>query len=238
MAGSMRLAAALEAGLIEVPCLVERVDDDQARALAAATNVPSTPREVPEIRPERSKYDIAFVAFADCLTAIASSAGLLSSGSALTQTVAVDLVRAEAARALHMLRALQVLRGDVIPSKRPVHPRAVLHRVVDDTEAERRLRGVALTVHRNQADGLHLMGDEELLVAAIGALVVAPPALLSGKSTRAVTLGSGTRSDGAVVFVASHEGAELPRFWRSVLAEDDTGDGAVPGGSGPTSPRW
>ena len=76
MAGGKRLAAALEAGLSEVPCLVERVDDDQARALAAATNVPSTAREAsPATRPERPKTDIAFGAFADCLTAVASSAG-------------------------------------------------------------------------------------------------------------------------------------------------------------------
>jgi hypothetical protein len=82
MAGSKRLAAAPEAGLSEVPFLVERVDDEQARALAAATNVPST-REPVQIRPERPKTDLAFGVFADCLTAVASSAGLLSSGSAL-----------------------------------------------------------------------------------------------------------------------------------------------------------
>jgi hypothetical protein len=87
MAGSKRLAAALEAGLSEVPCLVERVDDEQARALALATNVPSTARETVQIRPERPRTDLAFGAFADCLTAVASSAGLLSSGSALTQAV-------------------------------------------------------------------------------------------------------------------------------------------------------
>ena len=131
MAGSKRLAAALEAGLSEVPCLVERVDDEQARALAAATNVPSSAREAsPAIRPERPKPDFAFGAFADCLTAVASSADLLSSGSALTQAVAVDLVRAEAARALHLLKALRVLRGEVSPLRSPLYPRAVLQRVV------------------------------------------------------------------------------------------------------------
>src|SRR5262245_52212999 len=150
MAGSKRLAAALEAGLVEVPCLVERVDDDQARILAAASNVPSMPRDHAPVRPERPKTDISFSAFADCLTAVASSAGLLSSGSALTQAVAVELVRAEAAHALHLLRAVRVLRGEVNPVRRPVYPRAVLQRVVDETEAERRLRGVTLTVDRNQ----------------------------------------------------------------------------------------
>jgi hypothetical protein len=45
------------------------------RILAAATNVPSTQREEAPIRPERPRTDIAFGAFADCLTAGASSAG-------------------------------------------------------------------------------------------------------------------------------------------------------------------
>ena len=235
MAGGKRLAAALEAGLSEVPCLVERVDDDQARILAAATNVPSTPREGSPVRPERPRADIAFGAFADCLTAVASSAGLLGSGSALTQSVAVDLVRAEAARALHLLRAVRVLRGEVNPGRRIVYPRAVLQRVVDETEAERRLRGLSLSVDRNRMDAAPFTGDEELLVAAIGALVVAAPALLNGQGARTVSLGVTTRVDGAVVFVTDHEGAELPLFWRSILADDDAREGAVAGGSGTTS---
>jgi len=235
MAGSKRLAAALEAGLTEVPCLVERVDDDQARILAAATNVPSAPREGSPVRPERPKTDIAFGAFADCLTAVASSAGLLASGSALTHAVAIDLVRAEAARALHLLRAVRVLRGEVNPVRRPVYPRTILQRVVGETEAERRLRSVALSINQSKADGALLTGDEELLVASIGALVVAAPALLNGQSARNVSLGVMTRADGAVVFVADHEGAELPLFWRSILADDDAREGAVPGGSGTTS---
>jgi len=72
-------------------------------------------------------------------------------------------------------------------------------------------------------------------VASIGALVVAAPALLNGQSARNVSLGVMTRADGAVVFVADHEGAELPLFWRSILADDDAREGAVPGGSGTTS---
>ena len=235
MAGSKRLAAALEAGLTEVPCLVERVDDAQARILAAATNVPSAPREGSPVRPERPKTDIAFGAFADCLTAVASSAGLLASGSALTHAVAIDLVRAEVARALHLLRAVRVLRGEVNLVRRPVYPRTILQRVVGETEAERRLQGVALSINQSKADGALVTGDEELLVASIGALVVAAPALLNGQSARNVSLGVMTRADGAVVFVADHEGAELPLFWRSNLADDDAREGAVPGGSGTTS---
>jgi ParB family chromosome partitioning protein len=236
IAGSKRLAAALEAGLSEVPCLVERVDDEQARALAAATNVPSTLRETPAaIRAERPRSDIAFGVFADSLTALASSADLLSSGSALTQAVAVDLVRAEAARALHLLKALRVLRGEVSPRRSPLYSRSVLQRVFDETAAERRLRGVTLSVDRARADGPPFAGDEELLVAAIGSLVVAAPALLSTHSGHVASLNAATRADGTIVFTADHEGAELPLFWRSTLAEEDAREASVPGGSAVTS---
>ena len=44
-----------------------------------------------------------------------------------------------------------------------------------------------------------------------------------------VSLGVTTRADGAVVFTADHEGAELPLFWRSILAEDDARERIRPG---------
>jgi hypothetical protein len=153
----------------------------------------------------------------------------------LTQAVAVDLVRAEAARALHLLKALRVLRAEVSLLRSPLYPRAVLQRVFEETGAERRLRGVALAIDRSRADGPPFAGDEDLLVAAIGSLVVAAPALLSAQSVRAVSLNATTRSDGAIVFSADHEGAELPVFWRSILAEDDAREASVPGGSAASS---
>jgi hypothetical protein len=229
VAGNKRLAAALEVGLTEVPCLVERIDDDQARALAAATNVPSTAQPAVHARPEPPKADAGFATLAECLTAVASSAGLLTSGSALTQTVAVDLVRAESARALQLLRAVRVLRGDIRPSKQTVTPRAVVRRVVEETEAERRLRGLALTVECDGAESPSISGDEGLLAAAVSALVVAPPALLeSGSEGRRVALDVAAKGD-AVAIVAEHPG-ELPLFWRSVLAEEDRREVLVPGG--------
>jgi len=41
IAGRKRLAAAISAGLREVPCLVQRVDEEQAGQLAEATNLPA-----------------------------------------------------------------------------------------------------------------------------------------------------------------------------------------------------
>jgi hypothetical protein len=110
-----------------------------------------------------------------------------------------------------------------------------LQRVVEETEAERRLGGITLNVERGKADAPPIVGDEELLLASIGALVVAAPALLNAPGARTISLNAVGRADGAVVFVADHEGAELPLFWRSILAEDEGREGSVPGGSGATS---
>jgi ParB family chromosome partitioning protein len=41
IAGRKRLAAAIQAGLREVPCMVQRVDEEQAGLLAEATNLPA-----------------------------------------------------------------------------------------------------------------------------------------------------------------------------------------------------
>jgi ParB-like chromosome segregation protein Spo0J len=232
VAGAKRLAAAIEVGLGDVPCLVERVDDDEARALAAATNVPST-EPGSAAGPDRPGGELPLAALSECLTAVASSAGLLSAGSTLTHTVALDLVRAETSRALRLLQAVQVLRDEIRPKRKTVAPRAVLERVAESTEPERRLRGLALII--NEGDGPRLTGDEALLVASVGALVLAASALLEGAAERQVSLGVRDRADGTVAFVAVHDGAELPRAWRSILADEAWGDSAMPGGTDVTS---
>ena len=47
IAGRKRLAAAMAAGLREVPCLVQRVDEEQAGLMAEATNLPAQEQAAP-----------------------------------------------------------------------------------------------------------------------------------------------------------------------------------------------
>jgi hypothetical protein len=232
IAGRKRLAAATAAGLSRVPCLVERVDDDQAPVLAAATNTPSTDVPVTLAVPQSAlPTGVAFSAFADCLTAVASSANLLSPGSTLTQTVAVELVRAEAARALQLLVAARVLSGDVSAVRRDVSARTIVERAVDQTAAERRLRGVALDSTLVAAAREVVSGDEELLAASIGTLIVAPTMLLDQPRATAVSLLVSRCADGTVALTAVHEGAELPHYWRSKLADAEWNDTSMQPGS-------
>lgn len=225
IAGRKRLAAAAAVGLSRVPCLIERVDDDQAPILAAATNTPATdepgtrvtaPAPVPSA-------DLTFAAFADCLTAVASSAHLLAPGSTLIQTVAVDLVRAEAARALQLLVAARVLRGEVSVARRELAARAIVERAVEQTAAERRLRGLTLDAPSRKV-GETLSGDEELLTASLSAIILAPSVLFETSRSKGVSLQVNSRAEGTVVLSAVHDGAELPHYWRSKLAEHEWPD--------------
>ena len=224
IAGRKRLAAAAAAGLSRVPCLIERVDDEQAPVLAAATNTPSTDAPVARVASPPLTVDATFAAFADCLTAVASSANLLSPGSTLMQTVAVDLVRAEAARALQLLLAARVLKGDVSVARRDVSARTIVERAAEQTAAERRLRGITLDAPPARKVGETVSGDEDLLAASLGALILAPAILFETTRSKSVSMQVNARADGTVALSAIHDGAELPHYWRSKLAETDWPD--------------
>jgi hypothetical protein len=218
IAGRKRLAAAMAAGLREVPCLVERVEDEQASILAAATNTPSTEVGTARAAVASLPIDVPFAAFADCLAAVASSANLLSPGSTLTQAVAVDLVRAEAARALQLLMAARLLKGDASVGRRGVIARTILDRAAEQTAPERRLRGISL--HVDPAEGTQtIWGDEDLLVASMSGLIIAAAVLLDAPRSKVVSLHASPHGDDAIALTAVHEGAELPHYWRSKLAE-------------------
>jgi len=228
VAGRKRLAAAIAAGLSRVPCLVERIDDDDVPIVAAATNTPSTDKAMPRVAAPApvAAPDLTFAAFADCLTAVASSANLLAPGATLTQTVAVDLVRAEAARALQLLVAARVLRGDVSVARRDVAARAIVDRAIDQTAAERRLRGLTLDVPSRKISEI-VSGDEDLLSASFSGLILAPAVLFEASRSRVIALQVNSRAEGTVVLSAVHDGAELPHYWRSRLAESEWTDPAM-----------
>jgi hypothetical protein len=225
IAGRKRLAAATAAGLSRVPCVIERVDDEQAPVLAAASNTPSTDKPVSKAVPAPTPTtDVTFAAFADCLTAVASSANLLAPGSTLMQAVVVDLVRAEAARALQLLVAARVLKGDISVARREVAARTVVERAVEQTAAERRLRGLTLDAPSARKVGETVAGDEELLASSVGALILAPAVLFETSRSKVVSVQVNSRADGTVALSAVHDGAELPHYWRSKLAESEWPD--------------
>jgi ParB-like chromosome segregation protein Spo0J len=227
IAGRKRLAAAIAAGLREVPCLVQRVDEEQAGLLAEATNTPAHDAVVHPSRPASPPAERGAGAteqLAQSLLALASSANLLSGGSPLTVAVAADLVRAEAARALQLLLASRVLRDEVPVARLKVPVRTILDRAMQLTLAERRLRATEVHVLADGVRDAAVRGDEELLASAVAGMVMATVSLV-GEKGGPTTL-SATVKDGRVAFAVTQESLSVPESW-----VERTFDAAWPGTS-------
>ena len=216
IAGRKRLAAAQAAGVREVPCLVQRVDEDQANLLADAANTPASDAPGPAPAPSVPAATLASAGqateqLAQTLMALASSANLLSGGSPLTNAVAADLVKAEAARALQLLTANRVLGNEVPVSRVKVPVKTIVDRAMQMTAAERRLRAADVRLSFDGARDAAVRGDEELLASAVAGLVMATVGLV-GERGGPASLTVSTRQD-RVYFVVSQTSLSVPESW-------------------------
>lgn len=225
IAGHKRLAAAVSAGLREVPCLLQRIDEDQAGVLAAATNVPSRNASAsPAAAPPAGADPLSAVT--DALSALSSAAHLLdgSIGSPLARGVATDLVRAEAARALHLLLAARILDDRLPVMRSRAHLGQIADRAIRTAMPECRLRNVEVRLDMH-ALGDHVLGDETLLSHALAGLVLATAAL--GPAGHAITLSaSPSPADGMVAVTVAQQAVSVPAGWLARAFDDGWPDGA------------
>jgi hypothetical protein len=224
IAGRRRLAAALLAGLRDVPCLVQHVDADHAEQMALASNLPAARPRPAVPAPVSSVPDKPGVAseLTNIVTALVSCAELLASPSSLTQSVAADLVRAEAARALDALVAIRVLRDEMPISRAPVAVHTLLERVATAAALERQIRGVALSIEApSEIRSTAIKADLRLLVTAVSGLTAATAALIESTGNRshgearvatAVRVRV-TREAGRLVLSVLQSVVELPAAW-------------------------
>jgi hypothetical protein len=66
-----------------------------------------------------------------------------------------------------------------------------------------------------------------LLASSLGALILAPAGLFETTRSKAIFMQVHSRSDGTVALSAVHDGAELPHYWRSKLAETEWPDQSI-----------
>jgi hypothetical protein len=212
IAGHKRLAAALAAGLSDVPCLLHRVDEEQATVLAEAANVPAI--EPPPAHSDAGAgpgAEAGVRELAESLAALASSANLLTGGSTLTHAVALDLVRAEAARALQLLTAHRVLRGQSPLVRLPVPVWHMVERCVRTTAPECRLRHLTLHLGVDEVRHHVLRGDEELLSHALAGCVMAVATIVPAGER--VTVGATISPDGQITLTVSQHAVTVPSQW-------------------------
>jgi ParB family chromosome partitioning protein len=222
ISGRRRLAGAVAAGLREVPCLVQHVDDDGAERMAQASNLPATrPRApIPPVAPMGAALLTGNLAQA--LATIASCADVIAVASTVSQASAAALVKAEAERALQMLLAVQVLRDEVPVSRSRVSAQSVLDAVERAAAVERNLKGpfaIEVSVERAAAP-VSVTGDARLLASAVLALVsatlsVVESAVPIGGSRGTIFVSATVSSDGCVSFAVRQTMVAIPAAWLS-----------------------
>jgi ParB-like chromosome segregation protein Spo0J len=221
IAGRRRLAAAIAAGLRDVPCMVQHVDVEHAEQMALASNLPAArPRPVAASAPDKPGITAELT---NIVSALVSCAELLASPSALTQAVAADLVRAEAARALDSLVLIRVLRDEMPLSRAPIATQTLLDRLATAAALERQLRGIALHIDAgSDVRATMIKADARLLVCALTALASAAMALVESVSTArgtsdnrpaaTIRLRCELQTD-QILFSVTQQAVELPAAW-------------------------
>jgi hypothetical protein len=213
LAGRKRLAASIAAGLREVPGIVRSAGDASAGAILAATNLFAEERKIPDRDPAAAIRVQAGSELARSLSALGACVNLLGqSAPAFTRTIATNLVRAEAWRAACLLQASRVLNGEIAPAPRRVYAQAVVDRVLQSMEPERRLRGVVLEPRTTLAMS-RIDVDEELVVCALSALLMAVFTLADANGNGRVMLTAESQPGGDVLFGITQDVASAPLEW-------------------------
>src|SRR5262245_51683890 len=143
--------------------------------------VEHAPSPAPVVQPPDAseREAAAFDVVARSLAAAEACVPLLAQSTGLLRIAALDVVRAETARAGGLLQLLRFLRGDVSPPITAVSTNAVAQRVAQALESERRLRSIALTTRSSVTDAT-CAGDETLLANTLLVLLLITFAAVEG----------------------------------------------------------
>jgi hypothetical protein len=186
-----------------------RTDEASPPAQPAARSGETTPHEA-----------TAFDEVARSLGAAEACVPLLAQSTGLLRIAALDVVKAETARAGGLLQLLRFLRGDLTPATTAVSTSAVLQRVVQAVESERRLRSIALTTRSSVGDAT-LAGDETLLANTLLALLLTTFATLEGVQNARVLLSVTVSDSGEIGLAVSQDHVAAPPAWLARAGSDE-----------------
>jgi hypothetical protein len=162
----------------------------------------------------------AFDEVARSLGAAEACVPLLAQSTGLLRIAALDVVKAETARAGGLLQLLRFLRGDLTPATTAVSTSAVLLRIAQAVESERRLRGVALTTRSSVGDAT-CAGDETLLVNTLLALLLTTFAAIEGVQNARVMLSITVSDSGEIGLAVSQDHVPAPPAWLARAGSDE-----------------
>jgi len=238
IAGRRRLAAARQAGLTEVPCLVHTVNETRAMQLAVADNLRSPhgasslsmPASLPDAQAAIDTHSAAMMGeLQDAVASLQSCLPLLARGASTREQVALKLLTVESERAAWVIRARRYLAATLPVAHTPVNGATLLEQVKRQAGMAMTLRGGALRVEVVRgAPVLH--GDRTLLTTALVGVAQALFALGElVQDPRVVVRLSGPGGGGPTVLAITQPSAVLSEVARSRFLE--AGWSERPGGS-------
>ena len=185
------------------------------------TDEAAAPPPQPVVRGETTQHEAAaFDEVARSLGAAEACVPLLAQSTGLLRIAALDVVKAETARAGGMLQLLRFLRGDLTPATTGVSTSAVLQRVMQAVESERRLRSIALTTRSSVGDAT-FAGDETLLVNTLLALLLTTFAAIDGVQNARVMLSVTVSDSGEIGLAVSQDHVAAPPAWLARAGSDE-----------------
>ena len=214
IAGRRRLAAAIAAGLREVPCIVHDVNDEAAAALQAASNL-NRGESAPSIGHDAgATVDHAAETLARALHTASSLADLLTGEiSDMSRGVVGALLRAELFRATTLVQAGRVLRGELPVVRGAVPVGSLIDKVVQGFGAERRTRHVEFVPQVDLPSGHIVIADERLLAAALSGAAIATMALIEGLPSSRIAMVAGLTAARQLTLVVSQDHVLPPPVW-------------------------
>ena len=238
IAGRRRLAAARQAGLTEVPCLVHTVNETRALQLAGADNLRSPqgasslsmPASPPDVQGNIDTHSAAMMGeLQDAVASLQSCLPLLARGASTREQVALKLLTVESERAAWVIRARRYLAATLPVAHTPVNGATLLEQVKRQAGMAMTLRGGALRVEAVRgAPVLH--GDRTLLTTALVGVAQALFALGElVQDPRVVVRLSGPGGGGPTVLAITQPSAVLSDVARARFFE--AGWSERPGGS-------
>jgi hypothetical protein len=222
--GQKRLAAAVAAGVDEVPCLLHDVEDSEAAALSEAANVSA--RAQPGA-PPRASTPAFGDEVAEALADVARAADLLSrSGGSLTRLAALNLINAEMWRAECLLEGARLLDGKRRVTNSLASPVRIVETVRRHLTAEARLRSTQIEGRTSDVPAAtQIYSDEELVVRTLSLLALSTLAWLEGAPDTRVTVRVALRGNRSVAFEVFQDSVLVPAWFSTITsAADYVGD--------------
>jgi len=209
IAGRRRYAAALAAGLSEVPCIVKHADDAEADALAVAENTRGGAAASSLRAAVAAQLSAAIGDIKGGVSSMVRSLGLLPTmRPGYERDIVEDLIRAQAWRTLWLASTTSFLSSGQMAEGRRRPFASVVDGIVEAFEPERRLGGMRIDVVHSPT---RAVVDDSLVGLAVTGAIIVTLSIVRGVKQPVLSVRTHALDDQRVGLEVVQQQAPIPR---------------------------